>query len=302
MTSEAYSRDEQRRRVAGQPGGGRDDLVRIAERVDLDHVIHFALANADGSGRESNQIVGDGDDLRGITGVGMGIAEGPAGRGPVNSVQVAGDIAAGGRNEGGIDLDLSGGQGPGPPAMAAHHDGAVQFALADQFGDEAVHPGLDSGDYAFADVGNDLGIDRMNRTGGDADVAQAHGIDLLDQHVQQHIPVAKGVVGGDVHAVLQLAHLDGGPQRGQQLAVAGAATHQGAGGPKHFRLPAPWIHVWVERTSPPHGRNLTSEAIFRHGSPHRKGRIRAGRRQRLRGGSGPRVPPRGRRPSFPSWR
>jgi len=176
--------DQQRRRVAGQSGRARDNLRRVAKGVDFDDVVYFALANTDGSGRKWDQVVGDGDDLVSIPGIGVGVAQGAASRRAVNSIQVAGDVAAWCGNERGVDRHFPGSQRPSASAMAAHNYGAVQLSLADHFGDETVHTCLDPGDYAFLDVGNDLGIHGVNRAGGNADVAQAHGIELLHQRVQ----------------------------------------------------------------------------------------------------------------------
>ena len=220
----------------------------------------------------------------------------------MNAVQVAGDVAARGGDESGIDLDLSGSQRPSPTAVAPYHDGTVQFALADQFADEAVHPRLDPGDYAFANVRNDLGMNGMHRAGGDADVAETHAVEFLDQHDSAADRHSARRGGSRCSCRLRVR-----TSRSQPAARAAACFRHGGVAPGVESSGAfPACGSTGPRTGQgpamPPRRDLTSQAIFRHGSPRRKGRIRACRRPRLPEWCGPRALPPGRRPSCPSWR
>src|SRR5512137_543850 len=113
-----------------------------------------------------------------------GIAEAAAGGGAGDAVHVAALVAAGGGNEGDIHRHLAGDEGAGPAAVGPDGHRAVEFPPGDELSDEAVHPALQTGYDPLAHVGDELGVDGVDGTGGDPDIPDAEGVDRLHDPVE----------------------------------------------------------------------------------------------------------------------
>ena len=215
--------DEQVARVLGDPRRALADLGAVADLLHPDHIVHVVLRDAGRHAGVGHQMIGDDDHGTRRPGVDEGIAQRTAGVGTGQAGGVAVFVGRGRADEGHVDFQFAGLDGPWPRPVRPQHHRIVHQAVDDgiaQFAADAA--GLDAVDGALADEVHDGGgLDVHHGTGREAQALDAQFADGREHLADDHVPFAETVVEGNGHAVLEAAGLDGLGQGGEQLGLAG---------------------------------------------------------------------------------
>src|SRR5699024_7642333 len=106
-------------------------------------------------------------------------------------------IAGGRADEGDVDMDVPLLNGPDTAAVGTHDGVALQLAGGDGFADLAPDAGgLDAGDGAVLDHGNDGVVGLAQGAGADGDVFNAHLVHFLHNHVHHIVAFPEMMMEG----------------------------------------------------------------------------------------------------------
>ena len=192
--------------VGGGLGCAGGDLLRDTDLVHDADVIHLGHGDVGGIVGEGHQAVGDGDHVVGLIAVHVGVAQNAAVGLAADAAAVAVLIAGGCADEGDVHMGLAGDKGADTAAVAAHGRQTLQLAVGDGLADLAADAGgLDVGDGAVLDHGDQIIVGLAQRAGADGDVLQAHLLDLFHDHADHEVAVTEVMMERNGHAVVCVA-------------------------------------------------------------------------------------------------
>ena len=213
-------RDGDRDGIARHAGRAGDDSGGVTDGVHGDDIIHVNFRDRPAAERIRHKFIGDNNDLFRVLRVREGVAQRTAGRFSDLARAVAHRVAAWRGDECNVDWGFAACNIARAAAVRPELHGLVHDAPRNGAAKSGGHiVGQQSADRSVFDMLQHRQVHVEQRAGVDRQIADAHGADLLHDHVDDIVAVSQMVVKRDAHPVLQAGKADRLTQRGNDLGL-----------------------------------------------------------------------------------